>query len=163
MIRRQFQHDSTTFDNVMGGVTHRLNYISQNPHLRRIFNNTENQFDFREVLDDNQVILFDLGDLRDEAARIMTGMILTNLDDALKDRKRDLTQYSDDYVVNLLVDEAARGVADQSLLLAEVAFEADVVEHGGPVGGPRQKKFAIRPTRSPRDSRPSTPRPRRSW
>ena len=34
-------------------------------------------------------------------------MILTNLDDALKDRKRDLTQYSDDYVVNLLVDEAA--------------------------------------------------------
>ncbi len=107
MIRRQFQHDSTTFDNVMGGVTHRLNYISQNPHLRRIFNNTENQFDFREVLDDNQVILFDLGDLRDEAARIMTGMILTNLDDALKDRKRDLTQYPDDYVVNLLVDEAA--------------------------------------------------------
>lgn len=107
MIRRQFQHDSTTFDNVMGGVTHRLNYISQNPHLRRIFNNTESQFDFREVLDDNQVILFDLGDLRDEAARIMTGMILTNLDDALKDRKRDLTQYSDDYVVNLLVDEAA--------------------------------------------------------
>ena len=107
MIRRQFQHDSTTFDNVMGGVTHRLNYISQNPHLRRIFNNTERQFDFREVLDENQVILFDLGDLRDEAARIMTGMILTNLDDALKDRKRDLTQYSDDYVVNLLVDEAA--------------------------------------------------------
>ncbi|ELY84398.1 primase-like DNA-binding domain-containing protein [Natrinema gari] len=107
MIRRQFQHDSTTFDNVMGGVTHRLNYISQNPHLRRIFNNTENQFDFREVLDDNQVILFALGDLRDEAARIMTGMILTNLDDALKDRKRDLTQYPDDYVVNLLVDEAA--------------------------------------------------------
>jgi len=107
MLRRQFQHDSTTFDNVMGGVTHRLNYISQNPHLRRIFNNTENKFDFREVLDDNQVILFDLGDLRDEAARIMTGMILTNLDDGLKDRKRDLTQYSDDYVVNLLVDEAA--------------------------------------------------------
>jgi len=63
MIRQQFQHDSTTFDNVMGGVTHRLNYISQNPHLRRIFNNTERQFDFREALDDNQVILFELGDL----------------------------------------------------------------------------------------------------
>jgi DNA helicase HerA-like ATPase len=107
MIRRQFLHDSTTFDNVMGGVTHRLNYISQNPHLRHIFNNTENQFDFREVLDENQVILFDLGDLRDEAARIMTGMVLTNLDDALKDRKRDLTHYPDNYVVNLLVDEAA--------------------------------------------------------
>ena len=107
MIRRQLQHDTTTFDNIMSGVTHRLNYISKDPHLRRIFNNTERQFDFRDVLDENQVIIFDLGDLRDEAARIMTGLILTNLDDALKDRKRDLQDYSDDYVVNLLVDEAS--------------------------------------------------------
>ena len=106
-IRRQLQLDSNTFANVMGGVGNRLAYISQDTHLRRIFNNTESQFDFRDVLDENTVILFDLGDLRDEAARIMTGVILTNLDDALKERKRDLEQYPDDYVVNLLVDEAA--------------------------------------------------------
>jgi DNA helicase HerA-like ATPase len=106
-IRRQLQLDSNTFANVMGGVGNRLAYISQDTHLRRIFNNTENQFDFRDVLDENKIILFDLGDLRDEAARIMTGVILTNLDDALKERKRDLEQYPDDYVVNLLVDEAA--------------------------------------------------------
>jgi len=37
----------------------------------------------------------------------MTGVILTNLDAALKDRKRALSQHPDDYVVNLLVDEAA--------------------------------------------------------
>ncbi|MDQ2055284.1 ATP-binding protein [Halobellus sp. H-GB7] len=106
-IRRQLQLDSNTFANVMGGVGNRLAYISQDTHLRRIFNNTENQFDFRDILDENKVILFDLGDLRDEAARIMTGVILTNLDDALKERKRDLEQYPDDYVVNLLIDEAA--------------------------------------------------------
>ncbi|MFC6723483.1 conjugal transfer protein [Halobium palmae] len=106
-IRRQLQLDPNTFANVMGGVGNRLAYISQDTHLRQIFNNTENQFDFRDVLDENTVILFDLGDLRDEAARIMTGVILTNLDDALKERKRDLKQYPDDYVTNLLVDEAA--------------------------------------------------------
>jgi len=91
----------------MGGVGNRLAYISQDTHLRQIFNNTENQFDFRDVLDEDTVILFDLGDLRDDAARIMTGVILTNLDAALKDRKRTLSQHPDDYVVNLLVDEAA--------------------------------------------------------
>jgi len=107
VIRRQLQLDSATFGNIMGGVGNRLAYISQDTHLRRIFNNTENQFDFRDLLDENTVILFDLGDLREEAARVMTGVILTNLDDALKERKRDLEQYSDDYVVNLIVDEAA--------------------------------------------------------
>jgi len=106
-IRRQLQLDPNTFANVMGGVGNRLAYISQDTHLRQIFNNTENQFDFRDVLDEDTVILFDLGDLRDDAARIMTGVILTNLDAALKDRKRALSQHSDDYVVNLLVDEAA--------------------------------------------------------
>src|SRR6056297_1092834 len=106
-IRRQLQLDSNTFANVMGGVGNRLAYISQDTHLRQIFNNTENQFDFRDLLDEDTVILFDLGDLRDDAARIMTGVILTNLDAALKDRKQDLSQYPDDYVVNLLVDEAA--------------------------------------------------------
>ena len=106
-IRRQLQLDSNTFGNVMGGVGNRLAYISQDTHLRQIFNNTENKFDFRDLLAEDTVILFDLGDLRDDAARIMTGVILTNLDAALKDRKRALSQHSDDYVVNLLVDEAA--------------------------------------------------------
>jgi len=72
-IRRQLQLDPNTFGNVMGGVGNRLAYISQDTHLRQIFNNTENQFDFRDVLDEDTVILFDLGDLRDDAARIMTG------------------------------------------------------------------------------------------
>jgi DNA helicase HerA-like ATPase len=106
-IRRQLQLDSSTFSNVMGGVGNRLAYISQDTHLRKVFNNTERRFDFRNILDENKVILFDLGDLRDEAATIMTGVILTNLDDALKERKRNLDQQPDEYVANLLIDEAA--------------------------------------------------------
>ncbi|QLC35528.1 DUF87 domain-containing protein (plasmid) [Halarchaeum sp. CBA1220] len=105
-LRRQLQLDQNTFSNVMGGVGNRLSAISDDTHLRRIFNNTEPQFDFRDVLDDDAVVLFDLGDLREDAARVMTGVILTNLADALQETEMD-TQTRDEYVVNLLIDEAA--------------------------------------------------------
>ena len=106
-IRRQLQLDPNTFATVMGGVSNRFDYISQDEHLRQIFNNTEPQFDFRELLDDRQVILFELGDLRDDAAKVMTGLIMTMLYDALKQRKQAVEKKPDDYVVNLLVDEAS--------------------------------------------------------
>ncbi|QOS13389.1 uncharacterized protein HfgLR_20745 (plasmid) [Haloferax gibbonsii] len=106
-LRRQLQKDPSSFSAVMDGVGHRLNYISDRPYLAQVFNNTENRFDFRDVLDENKIILFDLGDLRDDASRLMTGLILSNLDDALKERKREVSAYPDDYVVNLLVDEAS--------------------------------------------------------
>jgi len=106
-INRQLELDPNTFATVMGGVSNRLDYVTQDAHLRRIFDNTEPRFDFRDVLDQNKVILFDLGDLRDEAARLMTGVILTNLEDALETRKRSVGELPDDYVVNLLIDEAA--------------------------------------------------------
>nr|WP_241767996.1 conjugal transfer protein [Haloferax sp. ATB1] len=106
-LRRQLQKDPKSFSAVMDGVGHRLNYISDRPYLAQVFNTTENRFDFRDVLDENKIILFDLGDLRDDASRLMTGLILSNLDDALKERKREVSEYPDDYVVNLLVDEAS--------------------------------------------------------
>ncbi len=91
----------------MGGVSNRLDYISQDEHLRRVFNNTEPQFDFRDVLDDRTVILFDLSGLRDDSAKAMTGVILTELYNTLKERGDDLQRKPDDYVVNLLIDEAS--------------------------------------------------------
>ncbi|MDR5673561.1 primase-like DNA-binding domain-containing protein [Halalkaliarchaeum sp. AArc-GB] len=106
-IHRQLQLDPNTFATIMGGVSNRFDYISQDEHLRHIFNNTDPQFDFRELLDDRMVILFELGDLRDDAAKVMTGLIMTMLYDALKQRKQDIEQKPDDYVVNLLVDEAS--------------------------------------------------------
>ncbi|WP_243645339.1 ATP-binding protein [Natrarchaeobius chitinivorans] len=106
-IDRQLQLDPNTFATVMGGVSNRLDYISQDEHLRRVFNNTEPQFDFRDVLDGREVILFDLSGLRDESAKAMTGVILTELYNALKERGDDLQQKPDDYVVNLIIDEAS--------------------------------------------------------
>ncbi len=106
-IHRQLQLDPNTFATVMGGVSNRLDYISQDEHLRRVFNNTEPQFDFRDVLDNRTVILFDLSGLRDESAKAMTGVILTELYNALRERGDDLQEKPDDYVVNLIIDEAS--------------------------------------------------------
>ncbi|GGL44530.1 hypothetical protein GCM10009037_29910 [Halarchaeum grantii] len=106
-LRRQLQADKTTFSNIMGGVGNRLSMVSDDTNLRRIFNNTEPQFDFREILDEDTVVLFDLGNLREDAARIMTGVILTNLEAALQEENHDAARRPEDYVVNLLIDEAA--------------------------------------------------------
>ncbi|ELY41613.1 primase-like DNA-binding domain-containing protein [Natronorubrum sulfidifaciens] len=106
-IERQLQLDQNSFSTVMGGVSNRLDYISQDEHLRRLFNNTDPQFDFREILDERKVILFDLSGLRDDSAKAMTGVILTQLYDALKERGDELQEKPDDYVVNLIIDEAS--------------------------------------------------------
>lgn len=134
-LEEQAEGDSRTFATIMNAVFNRLNYIREDTHLRRIFNNTEEQFDFRDHLHDNKVILFDLGDLRDDATIIMTGLILTNLWDALQESDRtECTQdhgslvecrekarkngldpteppcrepWPDDHLVNLIIDEAA--------------------------------------------------------
>ncbi|WP_267644153.1 primase-like DNA-binding domain-containing protein [Haloarchaeobius amylolyticus] len=106
-IRRQLQQDQQSFTTLMNGVSNRLDPISLDDRLRPIFNNTENNFDFRDLLAENKVVLFDLGDLRDEAARLMTGLVLTNLEDAIQEQSLDLAMYPDDYVVNLVIDEAA--------------------------------------------------------
>ncbi len=106
-IDRQLQLDPNSFATVMGGVSNRLDYISQDEHLRRLFNNTDPQFDFREILDEQTVILFDLSGLRDDSAKAMTGVILTQLYDALKERGDQLQEKPDDYVINLIIDEAS--------------------------------------------------------
>ena len=115
-LNRHLRSNRTTFSNIVSGMSNRMDYITQDAHLRRIFNNTESQFDFRELLDEDKVVIFDLGDLRDEAARVMTGVILTQLYDAV--RRRDgnkLARKPDDYVANLLIDEASSVVVSDTL------------------------------------------------
>ncbi|QLG29824.1 ATP-binding protein (plasmid) [Halorarum halophilum] len=106
-IDRQLQLDQTAFSRVMGGVSNRLAYVSQDGRLRDIFNNTDQEFDFREVLDDDTVVIFDLGNLRAEPTKLLSGLILSNLEDALREQSDDLSDKPEEYVVNLLVDEAA--------------------------------------------------------
>ena len=115
-LERHLHSNPAMFSNVVSGISNRMDYITQDAHLRRIFNNTESQFDFRELLDEDKVVIFDLGDLRDEAARVMTGVILTQLYDAIKRRdSSELARKPDDYVANLLIDEASSVVVSDTL------------------------------------------------
>ena len=115
-LKRHLRSNPGSFLKIVGGISSRMDYITQDAHLRRIFNNTQSQFDFRELLDEDKVVIFDLGELRDEAARVMTGVILTELYDAIKRREGDeLAQQSDHYVANLLIDEASSVVVSDTL------------------------------------------------
>jgi len=84
-LRRLAQGSDDDFQIVMKAVFNRLNFIAEEIHLRQIFDNMERKFDFRDHLNDDKVILFDLGELRPDATLIMAGLILTNLWDALKE------------------------------------------------------------------------------
>jgi len=124
-FERRLQADPNTFANIVGGVGTRLDYISDDPYLRAVFDNTEPRFDFREILDDDTVVLFDLGDLADDPSVIMAGVILTSLLNAIRDH--DHSAAADDYVANVIIDEAA-AVATADILndLLERGREFDV-------------------------------------
>jgi DNA helicase HerA-like ATPase len=122
-IHRHLTADPRTFANIMGGVSNRMDYITADPFLKQIFDTTEHRFDMRDVLDEDVVVIFDLGDLRSEAAKVMAGVILTNLYDAVTEREpSELAATSDDYVANLLIDEAS------SIVVSEVLN--DLLEQG---------------------------------
>jgi hypothetical protein len=93
-----------------------MDYITSDPFLRQIFDTTEPRFDIREILDEDMVVVFDLGDLRTDAAKVMAGVILTNLYDAVTERgPTELTRTPDDYVANPLIDEASSIVVSEIL------------------------------------------------
>jgi len=78
----------------MDAVGNRLDKLKEDAHLRRIFSHVpeqndageyvDNRFDFREFLDEDATIIFDLGDLRPEAQRAITLLLLSNLWDAVR-------------------------------------------------------------------------------
>jgi len=104
-LDRHLASNESDFATIMDAVFNRLDYIKQDDHLRRIFDNTEQQLDFDDFLHEKKVLLFDLGDLRDDASLVMTGLILTELWDTLNTAKED--DRDEDDIVNVIIDEAA--------------------------------------------------------
>ncbi|WP_224333786.1 ATP-binding protein [Haloprofundus halobius] len=111
-----------SFDEIMQGVANRVEKIPLDQRLARIFNHVaadgEPQFDLADHLDENVVIIFDTGDLRSEAQRVLTLVILSNLWTALRRRtKRTDTGSvgSSQPLVNVYIEEAA-SVAVSDLL-----------------------------------------------
>ena len=105
-LRRYLMDDPSTAKNILRGVATRADTISRDPHIRSLFNNTTPNFDFREILETDKIVLFDLSGLRKNPSKSMTAVLLTMLYDALDDRNQWLNDQPDDYVVNLFMDEA---------------------------------------------------------
>ncbi|WP_128478895.1 ATP-binding protein [Halorussus pelagicus] len=115
-LTRHFAKDDHQFQVSMDAVGNRLDQLREDTHLRQIFSHApeqneageyvDNHFDFREFLDEDATILFDLGDLRPEAQRAITLLLLSNLWDAVQVRRRDgQTDY--EKLTNLIIEEAA--------------------------------------------------------
>ncbi|WP_458206701.1 type IV secretory system conjugative DNA transfer family protein [Haladaptatus sp. NG-SE-30] len=99
-----------SFDEVMQGVANRLEKIPVDRRLARMFDHVpeaeDPQFDLADYLDENVVIIFDTGDLRTEAQRVLALVVLSNLWTALRRRTRR-TPDTDRPLVNLYLEEAA--------------------------------------------------------
>ncbi|GAB3421948.1 ATP-binding protein [Haloparvum alkalitolerans] len=115
-LTRHFAKDNHQFQVSMDAVGNRLDKLREDAHLRRIFSHVpeqndageyvDNRFDFRDFLDEDATIIVDLGDLRPEAQRAITLLLLSNLWDAVQVRRRDgQTDY--EQLTNLIIEEAA--------------------------------------------------------
>ena len=122
---------SRSFDELLHGVTNRIEKLSDDPRLRQIVNHVPQSvgdassteadtsaaaahgthLDFLELLDEDVVILLDTGGLRAESRRVLTLLVLSKLWTALQRRRRLATQstaQADDLpLVNLYLEEAA--------------------------------------------------------
>ncbi|WP_231554228.1 ATP-binding protein [Halobellus rufus] len=98
-----------SFDEIMQGVANRIEKIPVDKRLARVFNHVpeanDPQFDLAEYLNEDVVIIFDTGELRTEAQRVLTLVILSNLWTALRRRaQREDGEYP---LVNVYIEEAA--------------------------------------------------------
>ncbi|TQQ79125.1 ATP-binding protein [Halonotius terrestris] len=115
-LTRHFAKDDRQFQLSMDAVGNRLDKLREDTHLRRIFSHAphrddsgeyvDTHFDFRDILEEDVTILFDLGDIRPEAQRVITLLLLSNLWDAVQLRRRD-GKKSYEKLTNLIIEEAA--------------------------------------------------------
>ncbi|WP_276259024.1 ATP-binding protein [Haloglomus litoreum] len=122
MLEGIVANNERSFSELLQGVANRIEKIPLDYRLNRVFNHTHGDgpaFDFHDVLDEDAVVLFDLGGLRTESQRVLTLVLLSNLWTALKRRERAGT--GDQPLVNLYLEEAADVAATDLLsdLLAQ--------------------------------------------
>ncbi|WP_254538698.1 PH domain-containing protein [Halomarina litorea] len=116
-LRRHFAKNDHQFHQTMDAVANRLDKLKNDPYLYRLFNYVpewddatetyaEPCFDFRAFLDQNAVLLFDLGALRPRAQNALIMVFLSTLWDAIQTRRQEATaEY--ETITNLIIDEAA--------------------------------------------------------
>ncbi len=98
-----------SFDELMQGVANRIEKIPLDDRLGELFNHVpgddDPQFDLRDVIDEDAVVIIDTGGLRPESRRVLTLVLLSQLWTALGRRTRTAT--ADVPLVNLYLEEAA--------------------------------------------------------
>ncbi|WP_318247901.1 helicase HerA domain-containing protein [Saliphagus infecundisoli] len=124
-LASQFDKEDHQFHTTMGAVLNRLNRLKEDRHLYWMlrhkpgreaegdslygFHDQNVHFDFRDILDEDVTILFDLGDLTLDAQRGLTTVLLSNLWHSIQHRRRA----SSDNVVNVILEEAAPFIATE--------------------------------------------------
>ena len=130
------QVDDHQFQQTMGAAANRLDKLVEHEHLYQMFTHVPewddedqeyvgNAFDFRKFVDEDAVILFDLGEFRAESQHALTMILLSNLWDAVQGRRgggrslngggRQSGNDADESIVNMIIEEAA-AVATSSLV-----------------------------------------------
>lgn len=118
-LTRHFEKDDRSFHRSMDAVGNRLDALMEQTHVGSVLGTvpewdpatetyTDPVFDFREILDEDVVVLFDMGELRSETTTVISLLLLSNLWDALQKRRqqdREGTEY--ETLVKVLVEEAA--------------------------------------------------------
>ncbi|QLD87440.1 ATP-binding protein [Natronomonas halophila] len=107
-----------SFDELMQGVANRIEKIPLDDRLGQLFNHVpegdDPKFDFREILDEDAVVIVDTGGLRPASQRTITLVLLSALWSALQRRTR-AADTDDHPLVNLYLEEAA-SIATSGLL-----------------------------------------------
>ena len=122
MLDGVIANNERSFTELMQGVANRIEKVPLDDRLATLFNHVHGdgpRFDFHDVLDEDAVVVVDLGGLRTESKRVLTLVLLSNLWTALQRRER--TGSGDTPLVNLYLEEAASVAATDLLsdLLAQ--------------------------------------------
>ncbi|MGB9964087.1 type IV secretory system conjugative DNA transfer family protein [Halobacterium hubeiense] len=100
-------NNPTTFDSIMSAATRRIGTATNDARLAPLFEaQADEQFDLRETLDEDCVIVFDLQGYGERSRTLLAVAILSQLWRALQ-RRQTTTQEQDLPLVNCYIEEAA--------------------------------------------------------
>ena len=80
--------------------------FSLNPRLKVMLGQTSNHLDFQKIMDDEKILILDLGRADGETNRLIGSLVTTGIERAMRRRKRD-------NLWNLTIDEFAGYVANE--------------------------------------------------
>lgn len=115
-----FNNQQHTAQQILGGVTNRLNALTTDARLAPLFNNTTRRFSFADFLSgdrQNDVLIFDVEDLDPDAQRdfVLTHELLMQYELELYKSFLKEEATADDYYVSVFIDEAGRLVEPDDL------------------------------------------------